>query len=84
MSSLQEKLERPLESDNVTRARLYDHLAFRGYLIVEEDKIGPVKVLVDGMMELQTWERDAKLKGDFQMKLVASRPWMFDKPKKKG
>lgn len=83
MSNAEDKnLEKPVEhGDNIARARLFNHLAYRGYVVVESDALGPVRVFVNGM-DLQEWERDSvhatkagKVR-DFVMKLVGVRPWL--------
>jgi hypothetical protein len=79
---MKEKLEGPIVSDSVPRANLYGHLAFKGYVVAERDYIGPLRVLVKSPTELQVWERDSKIKGDFRMKFISSACWEYEKPSK--
>lgn len=79
MSSSDDKdMEKPRDSDNVTRTMLYRHLAYKGYVVWEADALGPIKVLVDSM-SLQVWVRLNKVKGDFEMKLENEHPWLHSK-----
>lgn len=73
--------------DNVARAKLYQHLSHKGFIVTESDEIGPVAVLVNGM-SLQEWKRDSvdlykggRQKGkarDIMMKLVSAREWQHE------
>lgn len=88
MSAEEDKnLQAPAESDGVARARLYGHLAFRGYIVTESDELGPVKILVNSM-GLQEWHRDSiegyksgKRKGgarDYWMRFVSQQDWQHE------
>lgn len=86
MSDFDTKTLTPPSGDNVARAYLKRHLAFKGYIVKERDESGPTKVLVNSM-GLQEWERDSfdvqkggKGKGkikDFLMRLVSTTNWSY-------
>lgn len=82
MSDFADKMSHPeyqWADDGMARARLFQHLASRGYMVKESDQEGPYRIVVNGM-RLQTWRRYQKVNGqkDWWFELENEEPWRYE------
>lgn len=79
MSDLDSKLaHQNTSSDEKARARYKKHLAWKGHVVLSNDKLGPIEIMVGGGSQLETWRRESRADGDCNMVLVDAKPWRYD------
>lgn len=72
-----DSVERVQNDDITSRCKLKKHIAFRGFVVLESDSVGPVLVLVRGGDCLETWKRESKSDGDFNMRFVGRQKMLY-------